>query len=159
MELIFHSLINVAKKQRKVNYTSSSIVFVMLVTYVTTRTNKKKHKAFVTHNPSHKRWRRSIKLFTLSVFVCLSVTVLCQACLLHFFLTIPRSLFFPVWRRGTCQSRWRTWGSMPHPSPSAWPPTFTSEGLSSSWWKRHVGSSVFLSLSSSQSHFRLKLVS
>lgn len=43
MELIFHSLINVVKKQRKVNYTSSSIVFVMLVTYVTTRTNKKKH--------------------------------------------------------------------------------------------------------------------
>lgn len=93
MELIFHSLINVAKKQRKVNYTSSSIVFVIVVTYVTTRTNKKKHKAFVTHNPSHKRWRRAIKLFTLSVFVCLSVTVLCQACLLHFFLTIPRSLF------------------------------------------------------------------
>lgn len=94
MELIFHSLINVAKKQRKVNYTSSSIVFVIVVTYVTTRTNKKKHKAFVTHNPSRKRWRRAIKLFTLSVFVCLSVTVLCQACLLHFFLTIPRSLFF-----------------------------------------------------------------
>lgn len=52
------------------------------------------------------------------------------------------SLLLPAWRRGTCQSQWRTWALMRLLSPSAWPLTSMLEESSSSWWKRHVGHSL-----------------
>lgn len=55
-------------------------------------------------------------------FPCVSVTLLLSA-----------------WQCGTCQSQWRTWGPMPFLSLLVWPQTSTSEVLSWSWWKRHVG--------------------